>query len=55
MQDPSFVNPCHVHPMHQVPYFAESDSELQNRLFADPEPFEKKLDAVAYINSNCGG
>ncbi|GFH10376.1 uncharacterized protein HaLaN_05678, partial [Haematococcus lacustris] len=37
-----------------VPYFQGDYAWVQNVLFGDPVPWEDKLDAVAYINSNCG-
>ncbi len=37
-----------------MPYFYEVDAEIQNRLFADPLPWDKRQDALVYINSNCG-
>ncbi|GFH13726.1 uncharacterized protein HaLaN_09666 [Haematococcus lacustris] len=35
-------------------YFQGDYAWVQNVLFGDPVPWEDKLDAVAYINSNCG-
>lgn len=40
----------HAHWLHVL---AGSYDWLVNKLFSDPVPFEEKVTAVAYINSNC--